>query len=314
MEYLKDIEPILSLISAVLSLTVIGFVIRLSLLMRAALTERAAAIDAQKGAVQEQKGVVEERLKFAEEILSKERERHEQVVTSLKEKLMKLHSEGGVTVQKIAENPGGIDIRSEVREAIEDTLQEIVKLERIADGSSVKTEDPERFLEIAKGLSVSGKPVEAAEFYDRYAEAVPDNWEVHFVRAVAYANSRKGDSTNLASLRAYNDAIAYMPQTLDRNTIARLYGYRGAMFKRLHRLHDAEKDLLFARDFATARYEVCDITYNLACVYAMLDEREKLLSELRVLAKDAKWRSAVKVRRVYFGDYLDDPEVQDVLA
>ena len=49
------------------------------------------------------------------------------------------------------------------------------------------------------------------------------------------------------------------------------------MLKRLNRLQEALSDLEIALPLAKETYETNDIRYNLACVHAMLGNRDKML-------------------------------------
>src|SRR5215831_8787030 len=80
------------------------------------------------------------------------------------------------------------------------------------------------------------------------------------------------------------DAITYLPSDVSSNVRARLFGYRGAMAKRLGRLDEVLADLEIARKHATADYEVEDVLYNLASVYAMNGDRDARLRAVRALA------------------------------
>src|SRR5262249_3948754 len=89
---------------------------------------------------------------------------------------------------------------------------------------------------------------------EEYAQYRPDDWESCYSRGVAFANARRGKQTDVASLRAYNDAIAFAPRMIDDNLRARLFSYRGAILKRLGRLDENESDLSLASKYATAYY------------------------------------------------------------
>lgn len=133
------------------------------------------------------------------------------------------------------------------------------------------------------------------------AVASDERWEDHFTRAVDLANRHVADS-DLAALRAYNEAIVAIPAQVDRNLKARLFSYRGAMFKRLNRLDEAMSDLRLAERLATERYEMEDIKYNIACVFAMSGQVEAAIESIRdLIGRDEKWRRLVSQRaNTYF--------------
>lgn len=169
--------------------------------------------------------------------------------------------------------------------------------------------DPDTLLALAEGLMAQAKWIEAAEKLAEYAKLKPEDWEANNLRGVAFANSRAGFKTNLASLRAYNEAIAFSPSDIDANRKARLFAYRGAIQKRLGRLEEAEADLVIAKRYATHDYEVHDIIYNLAGVFALQREREKLLEAVRQLSRRPSQLAAIRAHLLdYFDAYSKDEE------
>lgn len=89
--------------------------------------------------------------------------------------------------------------------------------------------DPDTLLVLAEGLMAQSKWFEAGRKLEEYSRARPEDWEANRLRGIAFANSRAGFETNLASLRAYNEAIAFLPPGIESNLKARLFAYRGAM-------------------------------------------------------------------------------------
>jgi hypothetical protein len=143
--------------------------------------------------------------------------------------------------------------------------------------------DPAAQFELARGLLAEQAWPLAAEMLDRYTRSKPEDWEAQYARGVAHANSRAGESANLAALHAYNDALVFVPRAHANAWLPRLYAYRGAMLKRLDRLAESESDLLLARRLASGGDERNDISYNLAAVYAMSGKAPEALSEIRSL-------------------------------
>ena len=176
------------------------------------------------------------------------------------------------------------DTREQVRRLLSDLMCSIDKLtsEQLANNEEI---DPDSILALAQGFMAEGKWLEAGRKFEEYAQLKPNDLVANYTRGVAFANSRKDSETNLSSLRAYNDAIAFAPQELDQNFRARLFAYRGAILKRLSRLDEAESDLLLAKRYATMPYETDDINYNLAGVYALRGDRARLLEIVDTLRK-----------------------------
>ena len=180
------------------------------------------------------------------------------------------------------------------------------------DDSQPKPGDLGAYLVKASVLTASGRWLEAAHLYDEYCRYDSDNWEVHLYRAVAYANA-KAEGTDLASLRAYNEAIALHPVDIDQRTRARLHAYRGGILKRLRRLEEAEAQLHLAEEFATAEYEKEDISYNLACIAAMRRKKQEMIALLRPLMRKRWWRDMLASELEYFAEYRDDLDLYALL-
>jgi hypothetical protein len=168
----------------------------------------------------------------------------------------------------------------------------------------------------AEGMALKGSWAKAADILGEYLVLRPEDWETHFFRGVCCANSREGTKTDLAGLRSYNDAIAWMPQTLEENYKARLFGYRGAILKRLGRLSEAESDLLLARRYATYEYERTDISYNLACVYAMQGNKDATLAAIRDIPQGSDYfrSSIIPHLHDYFITLRNDRDFKTLIA
>jgi len=192
------------------------------------------------------------------------------------------------------------DAREQVRRQLTDLMYSIDKL---TSDESAKNEaiDPDTILALAQGCMAEGKWLDAAIKFEEYAQLRPGNWEASYARGVAFANSRKNSETNLSSLRAYNDAIAFATPGIDKNMRARLFAYRGAILKRLRRLDEAESDLLLAKRYPNRQYEIDDINYNLAGVYALRGDRALLLEVVETLRKSRNYLLQI---HAHLGDYF----------
>ena len=81
------------------------------------------------------------------------------------------------------------------------------------------------------------------------------------------------------------------------------------MLKRLNRLDEAEADLLFAESLASAPYEVSDIKYNLAGVYALRRDRNKMMEVVAQLRSRPNQLAGIRAHLDdYFANYAHDPE------
>lgn len=197
----------------------------------------------------------------------------------------------------------------QVRRALEqmEAVMTILR-NRAAEG----TVPPDVELNLARALMAERRWAEAAEHFDRYVGQVDPDWEVQFVRGVAHANVRGGSPSDLSAWRAYNEAIVLLPDDADPNIAARLFAYRGAMAKRLRKYDQAEADLQLARRRATASYEIVDIAYNLASVYALAGRRDEAITELRTLHDLGR----IDLVRGHLDDYFrplrDDAEFRQI--
>lgn len=129
--------------------------------------------------------------------------------------------------------------------------------------------DPELHVNMAKSYSITKDWEKAIEQFELSMPDTKTNWNVQFLYGVACANSRNS-SHYLKAIEAYSNAIAYIPDDADARTKAKLYNYRGSIYKRLGRLDEAINDLKYAlANLPTDSPKKSDALYNLACVYAM---------------------------------------------
>ena len=87
------------------------------------------------------------------------------------------------------------------------------------------------------------------------------------------------------------------------------------MLKRLNRVVEAESDLNLALSFADGGYELVDIKYNLACVYALKGERNKMLDMVRELKSQRRQIGAIRFHLTdFFSKCSDDKEFLALLS
>jgi tetratricopeptide (TPR) repeat protein len=204
--------------------------------------------------------------------------------------------------------------RDQIRDSLSSLLETVERLDAAREADQDESVPAAVLLGAAHGLMADREWAQAARYFDRYVEMEPNNWDAQFSRAVAHANTRAGKGSDLASLRAYNDAIALRPPETKPNLLARLFSYRGAMLKRLGRLTEAEADLRIAEGKATETYERNDVRYNLACVLAMMGRRTESLQLVRSL-QGTPFIGAIRANRGrYFKSLADDPEFISLLS
>ncbi|MFV1991061.1 MAG: hypothetical protein ACC652_10015 [Acidimicrobiales bacterium] len=240
---------------------------------------------AQVAAVKEQKAIVEERLQNKQEDLERTEKWSERRIEALEAQLTSVLDEGGITQNSLFD--GIRDIGGEVRHALEPIVEELQSL-LITVPTSASDADPIKLathLDLGKALSVSHEWLGAAKHYEVYVRQQPEDWQVHFLHGAALANSRMSDETNLDALRAYSEAITFVPSDIDLDTLARLHTYRGAMLRRLRRFAEAESEFVLSLSLSSQEYELSDAHYNLASLYALQGEREPMLRHLRSLTE-----------------------------
>ena len=148
---------------------------------------------------------------------------------------------------------------------------------------------PDALLEIGRWHLAQQDWTTGARYLDAYVRRVEADWETYFILGTAYANSRQGEGTDRAALRAYDEAVMRWPSDPPAGMTARLYSHRSAMKKRLGRLREAKADAEIALKLAKEEvsetdYEYVDATYNLASIEAMLGNREAALRHVAELA------------------------------
>lgn len=167
--------------------------------------------------------------------------------------------------------------------------------------------DPSALLEYARGLLAKGQWPQAAAAFDQYVAAVPNNWEAQFARGTAYANARVGAQSERLALRAYNEALAFVPRDENHHWISRFYGYRGAMLKRLGRLDEARNDLNLALAHASMEVDRLDAFYNLAAVYAMSGKPQETIEAVAHLVGTHFIEGVRAHEDDYFASVIHDP-------
>lgn len=303
MPSIAELQPYFTAIGAFLTVATLGFVVRIALFMRDAERQRTA--------------VIEERLTNVKEDLARTEkwsDREKKALTSqnelLRSQLEEILSGSGMTIDALA---AGKSLQ-EAQESIQQSVEALIKKMEAADKSDGGIGNPGWHLELAKGYMAKHDWAKAAKHFDLYVDSDPTDTSTQFSRGVAHANSRAGETGNLAALRAYNEAIAFAPAELDQNMLARYFAYRGAMLKRMSRLQEAESDLQFALLLASRDYEVYDIKYNLAAVYAMQGDRARMLQMANELRGRPREVSAIKCHLGdYFAKFAEDDEFLEII-
>lgn len=308
---LADLQPYLTAISAGLGVATLGFLLNVVKTIR--------------DNAQDRINIQEERIKKAAEDqqrLEKWSDREKAELKSQLEQAKKdldaLLKSQGIDLGALALGKQISQSAAEVRDEAHKLVHEMkANLERLSAIAPDRESQPDSAVELslAMGSMASGEYEQAASHFDAYAARGATSWEAHYSRGVAHANARGGNASNTAALIAYNDAIALAPRDLRPSVRARLFGYRGAILKRLQRLDEAASDLRLALRWAEGGYESLDAHYNLACVSAMQDDRAGMLEHLTALDDDDGFRSLVASHiNDYFRRYKNDPALRAFIA
>jgi tetratricopeptide (TPR) repeat protein len=172
----------------------------------------------------------------------------------------------------------------------------------------------EAFLEIGRWYLAQRDWEEGARYLSEYVKRMKASWEVYFSLGVAYANMRQGERSDREALRAYDQAIALLPPDISADQRARLYSYRSAIKKRLGLLSEAKADAEMAMQLAEQRYELIDATYNLACIEAMLGNRDAALDQIRELSRLGATNLVLVHLDDYFNSLVEDPEFRQLVG
>ena len=308
---IKQLQPYLTATSTALNVAMLGFILNL--------------VKAIHDNAQDRIAIQDERLKRAAEDQQRTEKWADREKIALKEELDKAKSEMDALLKRegidltnltlgkrLSESAGAVRETAEV--FIKEMEDKLVRFTKLSSGNQTDP-DPDWQLSLAMGAMAYGSSADAAAYFDSYSKADGLSWETNFTRGVAHANARGGFKSDLASLRAYNDAIALAPSTLEKNRKARLFAYRGAILKRLNRLEEAESDLEIALGLADAEFELTDIHYNLACVHAMHRDKERMVQELKKIGNNETYINSVKAHREdYFRAFASDPDFIAVIS
>ena len=304
---LDQLQPYLTVATTVFSVASLAFILSLMKEVRENAKDRAALMKDRLDGAQEE-------LQRTEKWSQREQSRLREELDRLKDLLNATLSKEGLTPQALALGrdlrEAATEVRAQIQELVDEMQQKLSAFK--SDGYSAR--EPAWGLALARGEMAAGRPSSAAKLFDEYAEEEDPRWESHFIRGVAHANAREGAESDTAALRAYNEALVLAPSNLDQDMRSRLHGYRGAILKRLGRLLEAEADLQLALKLAISARERHDALYNLAGVYALSRDRDRMLEAVRMLKGDDLYKDAIRSHfSDYFAAYARDPELLSML-
>ena len=260
---MDNFENYIMYINGLLNVAGIGFIIHFSLFMKSVFKEK-------EDVLQKRLDAFDEELQRTEKWADRNQEKLKHEKDALQKQLDKLLIDANIDIQSFNLIDSVQKIDSKLKLSLKEISEKIEELElkpkKLNTGLSIS---------MAKAYASNEEWFKAATQYDIATKDIPNNWELYFYKGVAFANSRKGRESYLKSLQAYSDAIVYLPSDADSNLKARLFIYKGAMLKRLNRLDEAKISINLGLSYAKNNYEINDALYNLGCIYAMKDEKDK---------------------------------------
>ena len=260
MEILKEY---MSVINGVLSLTVLGFILKITSVLKASFKEKEDILN-------KRIDLMSDDLKKTEKWANRDKDKLIEEREEYRKKLELILSDAKIDLQSYNILDVVKSVNSDIKDSIKELTDKIENMKYETNGNNIELN-----LSMAKAFATNGDWNKTAQQFEIVTRTKDDSWELYFSQGVAFANSRMGKTSDLKSLQSYSSAIAYLPEDANPNTKARLYIYRGALLKRLKRSREAENDIKIGIENATEAYEKNDGLYNLACVYAMQNRIEE---------------------------------------
>lgn len=296
MPSLAELQPYLSGAAALLGLATLTFVVRLASQIGTLEQKRTQLEEKRTETVRQELELARREAAFEQRQLSQQNE-------ELRSRLEVALDGQGLSLDALAAGQTLQEAKNELRVAVEDLLS---KMEAV-DSADTRIVNAEWHLEMGRGFMATREWVKASHHLDEYVRMSPLDHEAQFARGVAHANSGGSFSSNLAALRAYNEAVALVPADAPTELRTRYINYRGAMLKRLGRLDEAEADLSLALRLSDADYITSDVLYNLAGVHAMRGDREQMMSTIRDLQRYPRQLAWIHYHLDdYFSEFRDD--------
>jgi tetratricopeptide (TPR) repeat protein len=302
----ESIQTTISIVTGIINLVLLTFLIHFFRTFREIAKEREDLIKEQKNLSDTKVEVVEKELAFTDRQniqLNNEKEMLQKQLTEI------LKSEG-VDKSFLLDNSLLKNLTGDFIEKVDILTSKLEKIElSVNQNGHTVSIDGTYHLSIGNGYIISEDWVKATYHLDLASQAFPNDSNIHFTRGVCYANIRGGIETDCKSIEAYSRAIIYLKDS-EKETRNRSYIYRGAMFKRIGKLDEAECDIKFGLANTLNRDFQADGLYNLACIYAMYGDKENLLGTIKLIKQaDKSYLLAIKYHLSdYFVNFKNDAD------
>jgi len=291
----EDIELAISIFSGLISLGVLGFLIKLILTLNAINRERAA--------------VQGERIALAKDETNLFRSKNYELEKEV-DKLRALLDDKNITVKEITENT-----KTEFDENLFNKIQTLSdNIQELSNKSGTK-EDYEFHISLGEAFYYQKIWSKAAHHFHEATKIENNNWEVSLSKAVSYANMKENSLSNTESLKAYHETISLFPSNMNIVLKSRIYIYLGALQKRLGRLDEAEVNINYGLSIAQNRLEITDGLYNRACIYALKNQKKEMIQTLIKLNEedDMYFEYIDLTSKEYFTAYRNDSEFINIV-
>lgn len=167
--------------------------------------------------------------------------------------------------------------RNELKDESERLQKEKIQLEESIQRLSIReSKSPDEILLLARSYYIERKWKEAAQYFRIAVQNAKLDWELYSCLGQSCANTRD-ENFYAEAISAYGSAISLI-DLRDRKHLSRLYIYRGSIFKRLGRFEEAVKDVELGLHFAVEDTEKADGLYNLACIYAIQNQKNLFMN------------------------------------
>lgn len=305
-----DIATTLTIITGVINLTLLGFLINFFKTFREISQERELLIKEQKNLSDTKTQVAEKELAYTD--------RQNKQLLQEKEQLQKQLSEAlkseGIDINFLINNSSLKELTAGFAEKVEHLTRKLEGIhENIQNNKPQDIFDGEYHLSLGNGFAVNNNWEKATYHLDLAAISYPEDWNLHFTRGISYANMRGGAKTNIKGIEAYTQALIYIPD-FEKEFKSNIHIYRGAIFKRINKLDEALMDVEFGMANTNDRFFIADAKYNLACIYAMQNKREKLFAILRELKLANTFQTGIRHHLDdYFQNFKSDKEFLELI-
>ncbi len=301
-----DFTNILIIITGTINLTLLGFLISFFKTFREISQEREQLIKEQKNLSDAKTQVVEKELAYTDrqnkQLLQEKEHLEKQISESLKAE--------GFDINYLLNNSTLREFTAGFTEKIELLTK---KLEDVQNKNHLETSDGKYHYVLGSSFIMNRDWEKAAYHLDMAVISFPEDWQIHVSRGVSYSNMRGNKKANIKAIEAYTQAIIYAPED-EKEFLNKIHIYRGAIYKRINLLKEALLDIEYGLANTTDADIIADGNYNLACIFAMQNEREKLLVLLKKLKNQKVFMKGIQYHlNDYFINFKNDKEFLELL-